>query len=59
MGYRVHLMICRHCSRYMRELARIRAAARSLYTEAVSDRTEDLARVLKAIDEGPSSPRTP
>jgi hypothetical protein len=30
LGVRMHLMFCRHCSRYVRELTRIREAARAL-----------------------------
>ena len=56
VGYRVHLMMCRHCSRYVRELARIRAAARSLYAEADPGATEAfLSRVLQAIGDPPST----
>jgi hypothetical protein len=52
--------MCRHCSRYVRELTRIRAAARALYADAVSGRADTfLARVLKSLDDRPSTRGTP
>lgn len=34
LGVRLHLMLCRHCRRYVRELARIGEAARALYRDS-------------------------
>ena len=31
LGVRLHLLLCRHCRRYVRELARIGQATRALY----------------------------
>jgi hypothetical protein len=59
VGYRLHLMMCRHCSRYVRELARIRAAVRSLYDGAAGPTDAFVARVLESIEEPPPTRGTP
>jgi len=56
MGARLHLLMCKHCRRYVRELARIGAAVRALY--AVTDEARDealLRRVLDSVRDGPSA----
>jgi hypothetical protein len=49
MGVRLHLMMCRHCRRYVRELARIGAAVRALYA-GVPDQARDEALLRRVID---------
>jgi hypothetical protein len=46
VAVRLHLMMCRHCRRYVRELARIGAAARAILRDDPDeeDRTEDMIR---------------
>jgi len=62
MGVRLHLAMCRHCRRYVRELRRIGEAVRSVYapgpTSAEGDggRAADAARnesiVRRVLDDG-------
>lgn len=54
LGVRMHLMLCRHCRRYVRELGRIGDAVRDLYRDApgAPDRDEALLRrVLPQSDQ--------
>lgn len=46
LAVRMHLMLCRHCRRYKRELARIGDAVRDLAKDAPEDpsRTDALVR---------------
>ena len=46
MAVRAHLLMCRHCRRYVRELARIGAAVRALARDEADDvgRNEELLR---------------
>ena len=46
LSVRMHLFLCRHCRRYVRELARIREAARSLVDtpETEAESSEALVR---------------
>jgi hypothetical protein len=56
MGVRMHLVMCRHCRRYVRELARIGAAVRALYASTDEAREEALVRrVLDSVPDGPSA----
>jgi hypothetical protein len=56
MGVRVHLLMCKHCRRYVRELARIGAAVRALYASTDEAREEALVRrVLDSVPDGPSA----
>lgn len=57
LGYRVHLLMCRHCSRYVREMTRIGAAVRALYAEAAAPGSTEalLDRVLKSLERKPST----
>lgn len=51
LALRMHLMICRNCRRYLRELALIRAAARAEAAEAEASGCEKLAgRVVEAVN---------
>lgn len=56
VGVRVHLMLCRHCRRYLRELARIGAAVRDLLEDAAEDpdRNEALVRRVLQPSDGSS-----
>ena len=48
MGVKLHLMMCRHCSRYAAQLRTIAAEARRLYGEI--PRVSELERsILKAL----------
>lgn len=51
---RMHLMLCRHCRRYVRELTRIGSAVREVYHDAsdAPDRDQALIRqVLRQSDQ--------
>lgn len=55
IGVRLHLVFCRHCRRYVRELARIGAAVRDLYRDAADepDREEAVIRAILGPSGGP------
>ena len=53
--YRMHLTMCRHCSRYVREMTRIAASARALYADAPGGTEALLARVLKSLERKPTT----
>lgn len=48
---RMHLMLCRHCRRYVRELARIGAVARELIRSAADDPDRDEALIRRVLSE--------
>ena len=49
MGVKLHLMMCRHCSRYAAQLRTITAEARRLYADL--PRVSELEQsILKALD---------
>ncbi len=49
MGVKLHLMMCRHCSRYARQLRAIAAEARRAYAEL--PKVAELERsILKALE---------
>jgi hypothetical protein len=56
IAVRLHLMMCRHCRRYVRELSRIGAAARALVRDEAeeAERNEDLIR--RVLPESPQPP---
>lgn len=55
IGVRVHLMLCRHCRRYVRELARIGDAVRSLVHDVADAPDQDDALVRRVLrGSGPS-----
>ena len=56
LGVRMHLMLCRHCRRYARELTRIAAAARALYRDAADTRERDEAMVRRVLRESGRPP---
>ena len=56
LGVRMHLMLCRHCRRYVRELARIAAAARGLYREAADAPERDEALLRRVLGRSDGSP---
>jgi anti-sigma factor RsiW len=49
LGVRVHLMMCRHCRRYVRELARIGDAVRALYRDQAEAPERDEAIVRRVL----------
>lgn len=51
LGVRMHLMMCRHCRRYVRELARIGEAVRALYRDGADAPERDEAMVRRALRE--------
>jgi hypothetical protein len=55
-GVWVHRLMCKHCRRYARELSRIRAAARAMYTSSTDGAKDEelLRRVVRAMRESPS-----
>jgi hypothetical protein len=42
LSVRMHLMMCRHCATFARQLERLRASARQLFVEADRADLEDL-----------------
>ncbi len=56
LGVRLHLMMCEHCRRYVRELARIGEAVRDLYRGPVDAREQEeiVRRVLREPGHPPS-----
>ncbi len=52
---RVHLMMCRFCHRYVRELAAIGEASRDLFGEGPTDPTRAEAIIKRALDARPPS----
>jgi len=66
LEYRLHLLMCRHCRSYVRQVGLIGAAARRLMGTAAEDAeaVESLeAWVMEAVresgDSGPGGPRHP
>ncbi len=58
IGVRLHLMMCRHCRRFERQLRQLRTGARSMRlaidSEASAARLEQkIARTLGLTDRGP------
>lgn len=56
LGVSLHLMMCRHCRRYVRELDRISEAVRDLYHGAVDAREQEeiVRRVLRESGHPPA-----
>jgi len=52
LGIRLHLAMCRHCRRYVRELARIGAAVREIYGEREGDLDRYDALVQRVLSAG-------
>jgi anti-sigma factor ChrR (cupin superfamily) len=50
IGVRVHLTLCRHCRRYVRELARIGAAVRHLYRDTPEQSERQEAMIRRILD---------
>lgn len=48
LGYRMHVMLCRHCRRYTRQIRAIGKAAREVLTRPIGER-ESLDRLRKAL----------
>jgi hypothetical protein len=57
LGVRMHLLLCHHCRRYVRELASIGSAVRALYRTGSSDPARDEALIERIVGglEGPES----
>jgi anti-sigma factor ChrR (cupin superfamily) len=49
VAVRVHLMMCRHCRRYVRELARIGAAVRALAVDEAREAERDEAVIRRVL----------
>lgn len=56
IGVRMHLVFCRHCRRYVRELARIGDAVRSLVHDVADAPDRDEALVQRVLRESGQSP---
>ena len=54
VAVRIHLMMCRHCRRYVRELARIGAAVRALSLGESDDAERNEALVRRVLREPPA-----
>jgi hypothetical protein len=48
LGFRMHVMLCRHCRRYTRQIRAIGIAAREVLTRPSGER-ESLDRLRKAL----------
>ncbi len=55
LALRVHLLMCRHCRLYARQLRAIAAAARGLWREESED-PSTLERLKRAIDQDSGRP---
>lgn len=53
---RMHLMMCRHCRRYVRELARIGAAARALMRDETGDEARNEALLRRVLPDSAPPP---
>jgi hypothetical protein len=58
IGFRLHLLMCRHCRGYVRQINRIGAAARALFRQTPDGGGNEmlLRRVLQAMRENPNGP---
>jgi predicted anti-sigma-YlaC factor YlaD len=56
LGVGMHLAMCRHCRRYVRELARIREAVGALYRDSSEQPERDEAMVRRVMAGGDERP---
>ena len=56
LAVRLHLMMCEHCRRYVRELARIGEAARSLAGSEARDADRDEALLRRVLPDSTEPP---
>ncbi|MEJ2203285.1 MAG: anti-sigma factor [Gemmatimonadota bacterium] len=56
LGVWMHLKLCRHCRRYVRELARIGQAVRDLYHDVEGQPDRDEALIRRVLSDGGGPP---